>query len=137
MGSSSRGRSRPGLDGYLAERYREFISGLLDVTDNVVVDNEMCHPPEVVRHDDDDPYLVVAADKGTTHLSDTANAVAKHYGFWLGDAFASGGSIGYDHKKVAITARGVWECIKHHFANLGVDCQQRLLHRCRDRGYGR
>lgn len=111
---------RPGLDGYLAERYREFISGLLDVTDNVV-DSEMCHPPEVVRHDDDDPYLVVAADKGTAHLSDTANAVAKHYGFWLGDAFASGGSIGYDHKKVAITARGVWECIKHHFANLGVD----------------
>ena len=68
-----------------------------------------------------DPYLVVAADKGTAHLSDTANSVAKHYGFWLGDAFASGGSIGYDHKKVGITARGAWECIKHHFHNLGVD----------------
>jgi glutamate dehydrogenase len=76
-----------------------------------------------VRHDGDDPYLVVAADKGTAHLSDTANAVAEHYGFWLGDAFASGGSHGYDHKKVGITARGVWECVKHHFRNLGVDVQ--------------
>lgn len=111
---------RPALDGYLVDRYREFIAGLLDVTDNMV-DGKVVHPPEVVRHDGDDAYLVVAADKGTAHLSDTANAVAKHYGFWLGDAFASGGSVGYDHKKVGITARGAWECIKHHFHNLGVD----------------
>lgn len=115
--------SRPALDGYLIERYREFISGLLDVTDNMV-DGNVVHPPEVVRHDDDDPYLVVAADKGTAHLSDTANAVAKHYGFWLGDAFASGGSVGYDHKKVGITARGAWECIRHHFHNLGTDVEK-------------
>ncbi|MGH9336001.1 MAG: NAD-glutamate dehydrogenase domain-containing protein, partial [Vicinamibacteria bacterium] len=105
------------------DRYREFISGLLDITDNMV-DGEVVHPPEVVRHDDDDPYLVVAADKGTAHLSDTANSVSKHYGFWLGDAFASGGSVGYDHKKVGITARGAWECIKHHFNNLGVDAEK-------------
>ncbi len=111
---------RPALDAYLVDRYREFISGLLDVTDNIV-DGKVVHPPEVVLHDDDDPYLVVAADKGTAHLSDTANTVSKHYGFWLGDAFASGGSVGYDHKKVGITARGAWECIKHHFQNLGVD----------------
>jgi glutamate dehydrogenase len=111
---------RPVLDGYLIDRYREFIAGLLDVTDNMA-DREVVHPPEVVRHDGDDAYLVVAADKGTAHLSDTANGVAKHYGFWLGDAFASGGSVGYDHKKVGITARGAWECIKHHFHNLGID----------------
>jgi glutamate dehydrogenase len=111
---------RPALDAYLVDRYREFICGLLDVTDNIVGE-EVVHPPDVVRHEDDDPYLVVAADKGTAHLSDTANAAAKHYGFWLGDAFASGGSVGYDHKKVGITARGAWECIKHHFKNLGVD----------------
>jgi glutamate dehydrogenase len=111
---------RPALDAYLVDRYREFISGLLDVTDNIV-DGRVVHPPEVVLHDEDDPYLVVAADKGTAHLSDTANAASKHYGFWLGDAFASGGSVGYDHKKVGITARGAWECIKHHFQNLGVD----------------
>jgi glutamate dehydrogenase len=111
---------RPALDAYLVDRYREFISGLLDVTDNIVA-GEVVHPPDVVRHDDNDPYLVVAADKGTAHLSDTANSVAKHYGFWLGDAFASGGSVGYDHKKVGITARGAWECIEHHFQNLGVD----------------
>ncbi len=114
---------RPALDSYLVDRYREFISGLLDVTDNIV-DGKVVHPPEVVLHDDDDPYLVVAADKGTAHLSDTANAVSKHYGFWLGDAFASGGSVGYDHKKVGITARGAWECIKEHFQNLGIDADQ-------------
>jgi glutamate dehydrogenase len=111
---------RPALDAYLVDRYREFISGLLDVTDNIV-NGKVVHPPEVVLHDVDDPYLVVAADKGTAHLSDTANAVSKHYGFWLGDAFASGGSVGYDHKKVGITARGAWECIQHHFANAGID----------------
>jgi glutamate dehydrogenase len=114
--------SRPALDAYVVDRYREFVSGLLDVTDNIV-DGRIVHPPEVVRRDEDDPYLVVAADKGTAHLSDTANSVSNQYGFWLGDAFASGGSYGYDHKKVAITARGTWECVKHHFRNLGVDIQ--------------
>jgi glutamate dehydrogenase len=114
---------RPALDAYLIDRYREFVSGLLDVTDNIV-DGKVLHPPEVVRHDGDDPYLVVAADKGTAHLSDTANSVSAQYGFWLGDAFASGGSVGYDHKKVGITARGAWECVKHHFKNLGHDCQK-------------
>jgi glutamate dehydrogenase len=115
--------ARPALDTYLVERYREFVSGLLDVTDNLVK-GEVAHPPEVVRHDDDDPYLVVAADKGTAHLSDTANQVSAQYGFWLGDAFASGGSNGYDHKKEGITARGAWECIRHHFRNLGLDVQK-------------
>ena len=113
---------RPALDAYLVDRYREFVSGLLDVTDNIV-DGKVLHPPEVVRHDGDDPYLVVAADKGTAHLSDTANSVSAQYGFWLGDAFASGGSVGYDHKKMGITARGAWECVKHHFRNLGHDVQ--------------
>jgi glutamate dehydrogenase len=114
--------SRPALDEYLVDRYREFVSGLLDVTDNRA-DGKVLHPPEVVRLDDDDPYLVVAADKGTAHLSDTANSVSAQYGFWLGDAFASGGSAGYDHKKMGITARGAWECVKHHFRNLGTDIQ--------------
>ena len=98
------------------------MSGLLDVTDNLA-DGEILHPPEVVRLDGDDPYLVVAADKGTAHLSDTANSVSLQYGFWLGDAFASGGSAGYDHKRIGITARGAWECVKHHFRNLGRDIQ--------------
>jgi glutamate dehydrogenase len=98
------------------------VSGLLDVTDNVV-ESRVVHPPEVVFHDGDDPYLVVAADKGTAHLSDTANSVSAQYGFWLGDAFASGGSAGYDHKKMGITARGAWECVKHHFRMLGTDVQ--------------
>jgi glutamate dehydrogenase len=114
--------TRPALDAYLVDRYREFISGLLDLTDNYVK-ADIVHPPEVVRHDDDDPYLVVAADKGTAHLSDTANMVSAQYGFWLGDAFASGGSNGYDHKKEGITARGAWECVRHHFRNLGIDVQ--------------
>ncbi len=113
---------RPALDEYLIDRYREFVSGLLDVTDNRA-DGEVLHPPEVVRQDGDDPYLVVAADKGTAHLSDTANSVSAQYGFWLGDAFASGGSAGYDHKKMGITARGAWECVKHHFRNIGIDVQ--------------
>jgi glutamate dehydrogenase len=113
---------RPALDAYLVDRYRQFVSGLLDVTDNLV-DGAVVHPPEVVLHDGDDPYLVVAADKGTAHLSDTANSVSKQYGFWLGDAFASGGSVGYDHKKEGITARGAWECIRHSFRLLGHDTQ--------------
>jgi glutamate dehydrogenase len=114
---------RPALDEYLIDRYREFVSGLLDVTDNRS-DGTVLHPPDVVRQDGDDPYLVVAADKGTAHLSDTANRVSAQYGFWLGDAFASGGSAGYDHKKMGITARGAWECVKHHFRNLGTDIQR-------------
>ena len=100
--------------------YRTFIRGLLDVTDNVV-DGETVAPPRVVCHDPPDPYLVVAADKGTAHLSDTANAVSEAYGFWLGDAFASGGSNGYDHKGVGITARGAWVLARRHFAELGID----------------
>ena len=80
-------------------------------------------PPQVVRHDADDPYLVVAADKGTATFSDYANAVSEEYGFWLGDAFASGGSAGYDHKAMGITARGAWESVKRHFREMGVDTQ--------------
>jgi glutamate dehydrogenase len=100
--------------------YQTFLRGLLDVTDNLV-DGKVVPPPGVVRHDGDDPYLVVAADKGTASFSDYANAVAREYGFWLGDAFASGGSAGYDHKKMAITARGAWESVKRHFRALGID----------------
>ena len=114
--------TRPALDQYLIDRYRQFISGLLDITDNIV-DGRVVHPPDVVRYDEPDPYLVVAADKGTAHLSDTANSVSAQYGFWLGDAFASGGSQGYDHKVEGITARGAWECVMHHFRNLGHDIQ--------------
>ncbi|MBM5811323.1 MAG: NAD-glutamate dehydrogenase [Gammaproteobacteria bacterium] len=102
------------------ECYRGFIRALLDVTDNVVA-GRVVPPPDVLRHDGDDPYLVVAADKGTATFSDTANAIAAEYGFWLGDAFASGGSAGYDHKQMAITARGAWESVQRHFRELGVD----------------
>lgn len=101
------------------EMYRIFINGILDVTDNVV-DGAIVPPPEVVRYDDDDPYLVVAADKGTAHLSDTANQISQERGFWLGDAFASGGSQGYDHKALGITARGAWEGVVRHFRELGI-----------------
>ena len=104
------------------ECYRWFIRGLLDLTDNVR-DGGVVPPADLVRHDADDPYLVVAADKGTATFSDTANALAAEYGFWLGDAFASGGSAGYDHKKMGITARGAWECVKRHFRELGIDTQ--------------
>src|SRR5215831_12738318 len=93
---------------------------MLDVTDNIDGD-QVVPPPGVVRRDGDDPYLVVAADKGTATFSDTANEVAGRYGFWLGDAFASGGSEGYDHKKMGITARGAWESVKWHFAALGLN----------------
>ncbi|HEU0079464.1 MAG TPA: NAD-glutamate dehydrogenase domain-containing protein, partial [Longimicrobiaceae bacterium] len=104
------------------QQYMTLMRGLLDLTDNLV-DGKVVPPPRVVRHDGDDPYLVVAADKGTAHLSDTANAVAAEYGFWLDDAFASGGSQGYDHKKEGITARGGWECVKRHFREMGTDIQ--------------
>ena len=100
--------------------YRTFIRGLLDVTDNIV-GGEVTPPPRVIRYDGDDPYLVVAADKGTASFSDIANGVAAEYGFWLGDAFASGGSSGYDHKKMGITAAGAWESVKRHFRELGRD----------------
>ncbi|APE33659.1 NAD-glutamate dehydrogenase [Nocardia mangyaensis] len=104
--------------------YRTFISGLLDVTDNVDLATGAVLPPErVVRRDGDDTYLVVAADKGTASFSDIANDVAKRYGFWLGDAFASGGSAGYDHKAMGITARGAWEAVKRHFREMGIDTQ--------------
>ncbi|GAA1684518.1 NAD-specific glutamate dehydrogenase [Mycolicibacterium murale] len=104
--------------------YRLFISGLLDVTDNVDPASKAVTPPQrVVRRDGDDAYLVVAADKGTATFSDIANDVAKSYGFWLGDAFASGGSVGYDHKAMGITAKGAWESVKRHFREMGVDTQ--------------
>ncbi|PKH37185.1 glutamate dehydrogenase [Nocardioides alpinus] len=112
-------------DAWLAEGvacYKTFISGLLDITDNLV-DGEPVPPREVVRHDGDDSYLVVAADKGTATFSDIANGVAKDYGFWLGDAFASGGSVGYDHKAMGITAKGAWVSVQRHFREMGIDCQ--------------
>jgi glutamate dehydrogenase len=102
--------------------YKQFICGLLDITDNLV-GGKVVPAPDVVRHDGDDTYLVVAADKGTATFSDIANEVAASYGFWLGDAFASGGSVGYDHKGMGITARGAWESVKYHFRTLGVDVQ--------------
>ncbi|UVS77594.1 NAD-glutamate dehydrogenase [Actinokineospora sp. UTMC 2448] len=102
--------------------YRMFISGLLDLTDNLD-GTEVVPAKDVVRYDEDDTYLVVAADKGTATFSDIANDVARQYGFWLGDAFASGGSVGYDHKAMGITARGAWESVKRHFRELGVDTQ--------------
>ena len=101
-------------------QYVAYVRALLDVTDNLV-DGEVVHPPDTRVLDGDDTYLVVAADKGTATFSDTANAVSEDYGFWLGDAFASGGSSGYDHKKLGITARGAWESVKRHFLELGLD----------------
>lgn len=103
--------------------YRIFISGLLDITDNLR-EGEVVPPANVVRHDDDDPYLVVAADKGTATFSDIANGIAIDYGFWLGDAFASGGSAGYDHKKMGITARGAWVGVQRHFRERGINVQE-------------
>ena len=113
------------------ECYRVLMRGLLDLTDNIVAgepgdasgQRRIAPPPDVVRHDGDDPYLVVAADKGTATFSDTANGIAAEYGFWLGDAFASGGSAGYDHKAIGITSRGAWELVKRHFRELGRDIQ--------------
>ena len=102
--------------------YKLFISGLLDITDNYK-SGKVVHPEDVVRHDEDDPYLVVAADKGTATFSDIANEMAQSYGFWLGDAFASGGSQGYDHKKMGITARGAWDAVQRHFREIDTDIQ--------------
>ncbi len=113
-------------DGYMKEGiacYQDYLRGLLDVTDNRVGD-AIVPPPQVTRHDSDDPYLVVAADKGTSTFSDYANAISGEYDFWLGDAFASGGSAGYDHKAMGITARGAWESVKRHFREMGIDTQR-------------
>src|SRR5213082_1992742 len=104
------------------ECYKTLLRGMLDLTDNLRGD-AVIPPPDVVRHDPDDPYLVVAADKGTATFSDIANSVSADYHFWLGDAFASGGSAGYDHKAMGITAKGGWEAVKRHFRELGTDTQ--------------
>jgi glutamate dehydrogenase len=111
--------SRPTYE-EVRDGYKVFIRGLLDVTDNRV-GHDVVPPENVSRHDGDDPYLVVAADKGTATFSDTANELSEEYGFWLDDAFASGGSAGYDHKALGITARGAWESVRRHFMDLGVD----------------
>jgi len=104
------------------ECYKTFIRGLLDITDNIV-SGEVVPPKSVVRLDEDDPYLVVAADKGTATFSDIANGISDEYNFWMGDAFASGGSVGYDHKGMGITAKGAWESVKRHFREMDIDCQ--------------
>jgi len=111
---------RDALRDEVVECYQILVRGLLDVTDTLA-GGGVVPPPEVVRYDDDDPYVVVAADKGTATFSDIANALSAEYGFWLGDAFASGGSTGYDHKGMGITARGAWESVKRHFRELGTD----------------
>lgn len=113
-------------DAFLAEGiecYKTFISALLDVTDNLI-EGEVIPPEQVVRYDEDDPYLVVAADKGTATFSDISNSIALERGFWLGDAFASGGSVGYDHKKMGITAKGAWVSVQRHFREQGIDVQK-------------
>jgi glutamate dehydrogenase len=114
---------RDALSGEVISCYRTFVRGLLDLTDNIV-DGQTAAPQRVLARDPPDPYLVVAADKGTATFSDIANRLSEDYGFWLGDAFASGGSAGYDHKKMAITARGAWEAVKRHFRELGIDTQR-------------
>ncbi|MDR7230887.1 glutamate dehydrogenase [Caulobacter sp. BE264] len=118
-----RGGDRDAIQAEAIRAYKTFLSGLLDLTDNIDADNQVVPPPSVIAHDAQDPYLVVAADKGTATFSDIANGVAESYGFWLGDAFASGGSVGYDHKVMGITARGAWEAVKRHFRELGKDIQ--------------
>ncbi|WP_030436238.1 NAD-glutamate dehydrogenase [Actinoplanes subtropicus] len=115
-------KQKPGDRDEAVECYKRFITALLDVTDNIHA-GKIVPPRDVVRHDGDDPYLVVAADKGTATFSDIANEISVGKEFWLGDAFASGGSAGYDHKKMGITARGAWESVKKHFRDLGVDTQ--------------
>lgn len=117
----------PGIDreAWLAggrAAYAEFVTALLTITDNLI-DGQIVPPARVIRHDGDDPYLVVAADKGTASFSDVANSISADFGFWLGDAFASGGSAGYDHKAMGITARGAWESVKKHFRELGINTQ--------------
>lgn len=115
-------RGAPGYQEAGVEAYKTFLRGLLDITDNIVGD-AIKAPAQVIRWDDDDPYLVVAADKGTATFSDVANGISVEYGHWLGDAFASGGSVGYDHKAMGITAKGAWEAVKRHFREIGKDIQ--------------
>jgi glutamate dehydrogenase len=112
--------ARDELKAEVSAQYVTFMRGMLDITDNLI-DGTVVHPERVRIHDVDDPYLVVAADKGTATFSDTANSISLDYGFWLGDAFASGGSQGYDHKALGITARGAWESVKRHFREIGID----------------
>jgi glutamate dehydrogenase len=119
----ARGATREAVQAEGTATYKLFISTLLDLTDDLAADRVIA-PANVVRHDDDDPYLVVAADKGTATFSDLANAIAQEHGFWLDDAFASGGSAGYDHKKMGITARGAWESVKRHFREMNIDVAQ-------------
>jgi len=116
------GGGREALQEEVVLCYKTLIRGMLDITDNISGDG-IVSPPDVTRYDDDDPYLVVAADKGTATFSDIANGISAEYGFWLGDAFASGGSVGYDHKEMGITARGAWESVSRHFRELGHDTQ--------------
>lgn len=115
-------KQKPGDRDEAVACYQEFVGAMLDVTDNIA-SGQIVPPEDVVRHDGDDPYLVVAADKGTATFSDIANEISKAHNFWMGDAFASGGSAGYDHKKMGITARGAWESVKRHFRELGLDTQ--------------
>src|SRR5262249_28516170 len=110
----------PAPPAHIVTAYRTFINALLDLTDNVVQGRTVA-PGGMLVYDDADPYLVVAADKGTASLSDVANELAAQHQFWLGDAFASGGTHGYDHKQVGITARGAWECVRRHCRELGID----------------
>ncbi len=116
------GESREKTMEVVVESYKTFLRGMLDLTDNLA-DGKVATPDNLVKYDKDDPYLVIAADKGTATFSDIANSVAEEYRFWLGDAFASGGSVGYDHKKMGITAKGAWESVKRNFRELGVDVQ--------------
>jgi glutamate dehydrogenase len=116
------GGGREAMQQEVVACYKTLIRGMLDITDNISGD-EVVPPPDVVRYDGDDPYLVVAADKGTATFSDIANGLSAEYGFWMGDAFASGGSVGYDHKEMGITARGAWESVSRHFRELGTDVQ--------------
>ncbi len=117
---AQKGTHHKALKAEVVRCYQTFIKGLLDVTDNLV-DGKLVHPQQVICYDENDPYLVVAADKGTASFSDIANEISKTYNFWLGDAFASGGSAGYDHKKMAITSRGAWISVIEHLAALGLD----------------
>ena len=114
--------SRSESEEVVIECYKTFLRGVLDITDNVV-NNKISHPESCVIYDNSDPYLVVAADKGTATFSDTANSISNEYNFWLGDAFASGGSYGYDHKKMGITAKGAWVSVMRHFREIGFDSQ--------------
>ncbi len=117
------GGDRDAIQAEAIRAYRTFLSGLLDLTDNIAPAGAVARPPAVVAWEGDDPYMVVAADKGTATFSDIANGVSADYGFWLDDAFASGGSAGYDHKEMGITARGAWEAVKRHFREMGKDIQ--------------